>query len=103
MVTLSENWSSCREELFEAMVIREGILDATCQLCQRGSCVIRCTECHATMCGPCDEVHHKDLPFHDRDAFVNGYFQAIPPTSAVDDSGCLKQIRMYVVLKSKPT
>ena len=36
------------------------------------------------MCSSCDEKVHQGLLFHNRDAFVNGYFNAIPPTVVID-------------------
>ena len=38
-------------------------------------------------CPSCDQDVHSLLPFHDRDGYVNGFFQAIPPTVTIDESG----------------
>ena len=98
MATLSENWSSCRRELFEAMVVREGLPSSrSCESCQTGRIAMRCRECGKTMCVSCDQAIHKDLPFHERDAFMDGFFQPIPPSSALDDNGFLIQIGIYTV------
>ena len=42
------------------------------------------------MCPSCDEKVHQFLPFHNRDGYLNGYFQAIPPTITVDDNGTMQ-------------
>ena len=36
--------------------------------------------------------------FHDRDAYVNGYFHAIPPTVGVDEEDCTQIIGIYMLI-----
>ena len=42
---------------------------------------LRCHECGLSklLCGFCDEDVHQALPLHNREAWCNNYFQAVPP------------------------
>ena len=62
----------------------------SCHVCQSRNAVIRCMDCcNVLYCNSCDEAFHQGHPFHDREAFMDGFFQPIPPTTTVDDDGCL--------------
>lgn len=89
MFNLTSSWDNVRKQLIEAVLSCEGLPSPdVCSICLEGKVCIRCIECPKQfMCQSCDEMVHESLPFHDRDAYVNGYFQAIPPTVGVDEKG----------------
>ncbi|XP_067055175.1 uncharacterized protein [Acropora muricata] len=55
------------------------------------------------MCSSCDEKVHQGLLFHNRDAFVNGYFNAIPPTVVIDEKGNMQTTAKFYPLVNLPT
>ena len=89
MSNLTSRWDNVRKQLIEAVLSCEGLPSPDiCSICLEGKVCIRCIECPKQfMCHLCDENVHKFLPFHDRDAYVNGCFHAIPPTVGVDGKG----------------
>jgi len=94
MFNLTSGWDNVRKQLIEALLICESLPSPDiCSNCLEGNVCIRCIECPKQfMCQSCDEKVHESLPFHDRDAYVNGYFHAIPPTVGVDGKGYLQII-----------
>lgn len=89
MVNLSTNWDNIRKLLLEAVLSCEGLpLPNRCHMCLEGKVCIRCHDCPKKFfCPSCDQDVHSLLPFHDRDGYVNGFFQAILPTVTIDESG----------------
>ena len=89
MVNLSTNWDNIRKLLLEAVLSCEGLPSPNrCHMCLEGKACIRCHDCPKKFfCPSCDQDVHSLLPFHDRDGYVNGFFQAIPPTVTIDESG----------------
>ncbi|KAJ8337429.1 hypothetical protein SKAU_G00386490 [Synaphobranchus kaupii] len=57
----------------------------TCQHCSSQEGVIRCREClpRQYLCTDCDLSVHKLYVLHNRESVFDGFFNAIPPTSAV--------------------
>ncbi|KAK0133340.1 hypothetical protein N1851_031157 [Merluccius polli] len=55
-----------------------------CGLCHEPA-VIRCREClpKEWFCGDCDVLHHKKQPLHNREAVIDVFFKAIPPTTYI--------------------
>lgn len=96
MFALNENWDSCRSEIFEVLVSEEASLgNEFCCLCLKQDCKIRCYSCFGKrFCGACDLIAHEHNQFHDRDVFVSGFFQAVPPTTSINDDGDLISISM---------
>lgn len=78
MFNLTSSWDNVRKQLIEA------VLSCEASPLQTFAAFVWKAK---FMCQSCDEKVHKSLPFHDRDAYVNGYFQAIPPTVGVDEKG----------------
>ena len=91
MMNLTSSWDSSRKQLFEAILAFKSPPPSPncCNLCFKGKLQVRCAECPVKfMCSSCDEKVHQGLLFHNRDAFVNGYFNAmIPPTVVIDEKG----------------
>ncbi|CAH3167059.1 unnamed protein product, partial [Pocillopora meandrina] len=100
MTSLTSSWDSARKQLIEAVLTCEGLPSPDCcSICLEGKVGIRCIECPIQfMCSSCDEKVHNCLPFHDRDAYVNGYFHAIPPTVGVDEEDCTQIIGIYMLI-----
>lgn len=98
MDSLNENWESSRELIFKSILLTQGshMLGQLCAICAKGKCDVRCVECGGKkMCSECDALIHEDLLFHDREAFVDGFYRHIPPTVNVNEDGKLVQTRKY--------
>ena len=89
MSHLSSNWDSTRKLLLlEAVLSCESLpFPEQCQACFSGKVSIRCHDCHKNI--------HSSLPFHNRDGYVDGFFEAIPPTVSVDENGDKQNIGKY--------
>lgn len=98
MVNLSTNWDNIRKLLLEAVLSCEGLPSPNhCHMCLEGKVRIRCHDCPKKFfCPSCDQDVHSLLPFHDRDGYVNGFFQAIPPTVTIDESGIERIVGRHV-------
>jgi len=99
MSNLPSRWDSSRKLLFEAVLSYEGLPSPDCcQMCLEGAVLVRCTECAVSfMCPSCDEKVHQFLPFHNRDGYLNGYFQSIPPTVTLDENGTMQTTCKYTI------
>lgn len=89
MSNLTANWDSSRKLLLEAMLAGECLPSPdNCAGCLGRTVRIRCHDCPKRFfCPSCDDEIHSSLPYHSRDGYVNGYFEAIPPTVTVDENG----------------
>ena len=94
MVNLSSSWDNNRKLLLEALLHRESLPSPDhCQICLEEKTLIRCHDCPKKFfCSSCDVNVHSLLPFHNRDRFVDGFFQAIPPTVIIDENGVKQNI-----------
>lgn len=94
MVNLSSSWDNNRNLLLEALLNLESLPSPDhCQICLEEKTLIRCHDCPKTFsCPSCDENVHSFLPFHNRDGFVDGFFQAIPPMVIIDKNGVKQNI-----------
>ena len=97
MSHLSSNWDSTRKLLLEAVLSCESLpFPEQCQACFSGKVSIRCHDCPKKFfCPSCDNNIHSSLPFHNRDGYVDGFFEAIPPTVSVDENGDKQNIGKY--------
>lgn len=104
MVNLSTNWDNIRKLLLEAVLSCEGLPSPNrCHMCLEGKVRIRCHDCSKKFfCPSCDQDVHSLLPFHDRDGYVNGFFQAIPPTVTIDESGIKRIVAKLLPVISVP-
>ena len=96
MASLNENWEALRPSIFKSILQLEGCglsLNAHhCELCNHVSWQIRCIECGGKrMCSECDASIHQYLPFHDREALLDGSLRSIPPTFTVNNAGLLEE------------
>ncbi|XP_028410581.1 uncharacterized protein LOC114533276 isoform X3 [Dendronephthya gigantea] len=88
--SLYESWEEVRSSLIEVLLQTKfsiGIFDELlCESCKDAMAVIGCQDCisHRYVCGDCDEENHKNHPFHDRDAILNGFHEPIPPTASIN-------------------
>ena len=93
MQAVEANWESNRESLFSALLKSHMVpsRDAICFFRNKKNAVIRCHQCgpRVLMCSNCDERIHEQKPLHDRDVWMNGFFQEISPTDAVLEDGSL--------------
>ena len=96
---LNESWAESRASLYETLLkVNLAVKEETkCMKCLEEPAVLRCNECSGTkyLCGSCDQNLHELLPFHDRDAVINGHYQPIPPTLSKNSSGEWITIGMY--------
>ena len=89
MQSVESAWESSRAEIFNALLVRHAIpsSDSACFICGSNAAVIRCHQCgpRLLMCSSCDNEVRVKKPLHDRDVWMNGFFQEIPPTTIVID------------------
>lgn len=94
MDSFNDYWESSRELFLKSILCTQGshMLSRLCAICAKGKCDVRCVECGGKkMCSECDALIHQDLLFHDREAFVDGFYRHIPPTVNVNEDGKLVQ------------
>ena len=91
---MTEKWENCREELFEEMIARE-VRVLQCIMCQSETAQLRCQECGGALCSECDENIHLSRALHDREAFVDGFYQPVPPKISLDGNGDLKTVSKW--------
>ena len=94
MVNLPSSWDNNQKLLLEALRNCDSLpsLDH-CRICLEGNTLTRCHDCPKKFfCSPCDGTMHCLLPFHNRNGFVVGVFQAIPPTVIIDKNGVKQNI-----------
>lgn len=94
MSNLTMKWDSSRKCLLEAVLSCEGLPSPNiCPHCCKGKVLIRCSDCPKRFyCPSCDRKVHSSLPFHGREGFVNGFFEAIPPTITIGENGLKKDV-----------
>ena len=94
MSNLTMKWDSSRKCLLEAVLSCEGLPSPNiCPHCCEGKVLIRCSDCPKRFyCPSCDRKVHSSLPFHGREGFVNGFFEAIPPTITIGENGLKKDV-----------
>jgi hypothetical protein len=56
-----------------------------CCRCAVNEAMLRCRQCGVLqyLCAQCDDETHQSEPLHDREVWLNGYFQPISPTQSV--------------------
>ena len=98
MVNLSWSLDNNRKLLLEALLNRESFPSPDhCQICLEEKTLIRYHDCPKQFCcSSCDVNEHSLLPFHNRDGFVDGFFQAIPPTEIIDEHGVKQNISKQI-------
>ena len=76
-----------RAALLDATLSAERVINQKCNRCTVVEAVVRCLDCVAPemefFCAKCDMEAHKRNIFHDREALFHGFFEPIPPTTAV--------------------
>ena len=94
MVDFSSSWDNNRKLLLEALLNLESLPSPDhCQICLKEKTLIRCHDCPKQFfCSSCDVNVYSLLPFHNRDGFADGFFQAIPPTVIIDENGVKQNI-----------
>ena len=100
MSSVDANWESSRSYIFSALLKSQAVPlnGCICFICEKNTAVLRCHQCgpRILICSVCDEKIHKKNPLHDRDVWMNGFFQEIPPTASVSDDGSLAYIGVYI-------
>ena len=85
---LHSNWETNRPELFANIVCCQAppAPNQLCSICQVSPAVLRCIECgmQQFLCTSCDDRTNEKCPTHDRQAWINGYYQYILPTQTVN-------------------
>ena len=94
MVNLSWSLDNNRKLLLEALLNRESFPSPDhCQIYLEEKTLIRCHDGPKKFCcSSCDVNVHSLSPFHYRDGFVDGFFQAFPPTVIIDENGVKQNI-----------
>ena len=100
----SESWKAARPRLVNTALAQENVGTRKCQQCWSSLAVVRCRDClpRPLFCAECDVVMHTRHPLHNRDASTLGFFQALPPTTTVQNMDlcqCGKFCTMYFKYK----
>ena len=105
MVNLSSSWDNNRNLLLEALLNLESLPSPDhCQICLEEKTLIRCHDYpNKFFCSSCDVNVHSLLPFHNRDGFVDGFFQAILPTVIIDENGVKQNIGKQICKRKNIT
>lgn len=93
MQSVEANWESGRASILSALLKSHAIpsFESLCHLCMSRPAIIRCHHCGPTVliCHDCDESIHEKKSMHDRDVWINGFFQPISSTETVLENGSL--------------
>jgi hypothetical protein len=99
MQSVEAVWENSRSAIFAAILKSHSVptLEAVCFSCREDSAVILCRQCGPTvlLCNKCDMTVHETKPLHDRDVWLNGFYQPVPPTETVLSDGSLGFISKY--------
>lgn len=81
-----DSWESTRPVIMTNVLQRYAVQTTNCHQCSNQQAAIRCHDCQTKtlLCSNCDLTVHSECPFHDRQGVINGFYQAIPPTVAID-------------------
>ncbi|XP_046863236.1 uncharacterized protein LOC124456981 [Xenia sp. Carnegie-2017] len=91
MENREENWESMREKIFNVTVssFAPPLSAMKCSRCNENEAVLRCRQCGVLryICRECDDDVHENNPLHDREVWLDGYFQYIKPTQSISSDG----------------
>ena len=91
MQSVEAVWENSRADIFAAVLKSHATpnIEAVCFMCRDDTAVVRCRNCGPTvlLCTNCDETTHQTKPLHDRDIWVNGFYQSVPPTETILTDG----------------
>lgn len=91
MQSVEAVWENSRSTIFAAVLKSHATpnIEAVCFMCREDRAVVRCRHCGPTalLCSNCDEATHETNPLHDREIWVNGFYQPVPPTETVLTDG----------------
>lgn len=101
MENREENWESMREKIFNVTVssFAPPLSAMKCCRCNENEAVLRCRQCGVLryICRECDDDVHENNPLHDREVWLDGYFQYIKPTQSISSDGKICSIGKYNV------
>ena len=85
-------WETSRCAIFAVMLKSHAIPTnkTVCSECSKER-AIRCLDCGpgVLLCDSCDEALHQMKPLHDREIWINGFYQQVAPTETVLSDGSL--------------
>lgn len=85
MESLTCNWQSSRQQLFEALLSSLSVTCHTCDKCLSMNATVRCKQCtYQHLCQTCDDDAHEFHPLHDREVFHQGFYKPVAPTVSSD-------------------
>ena len=98
MEMINTNWEASRKCLFEQMLKVSSPNVQKCCRCNTEAAIFRCSQCvYNNLCSLCDEAVHCSNPLHDREAFLNGFYQPIKPTLSVNADSHLVTVSKCVI------
>ena len=90
-----------REKIFNVTVssFAPPLSAMKCCRCNENEAVLRCRQCGVLryICRECDDDVHENNPLHDREVWLDGYFQYIKPTQSISSDGKICSIGKYNV------
>ena len=95
------NWENWRHQLFSAVlnsyVIPEG--DVMCMACGSEPALIKCSLCVSQyLCPDCDDAIHSEKPLHDRQEWLNGFFNDMKAEQSVSKGKEIIVKSVYILL-----
>ena len=95
------NWENWRHQLFSAVlnsyVIPQG--DVMCMACGNEPALIKCSLCVSQLlCPDCDDAIHGEKPLHDRQEWLNGFFNYMKAEQSVSKEKEIIAKSMYILL-----
>ena len=95
------NWENWRHQLFSAVlnsyVIPDG--DVTCMACGSEPALIKCSLCVSQyLCPDCDDTIHSEKPLHDRQEWLNGFFNYMKAEQSVSKEKEIIVKSLYILL-----
>ena len=93
MQSVETVWENSRPAIFAAVLKSHATPTnkTACSSCMNDTAIVRCLQCGPSvlLCNSCDEASHKMKPLHDREIWINGFYQRITPTETVLSDGSL--------------
>ena len=86
-------WENSRPAIFAAVLQSHATptSETCCSNCRNDTAIVRSLHCGPSvlLCNSCDEASHKMKPLHDREIWIDGFYQPLTPTETVLLDGSL--------------
>lgn len=81
-----ESWKRSRKAIWDALY-KKIQLKGPCSNCNEREAIIKCEDCmEVGLCFICDDIMHSSSPFHNREAYIDGYPSPLTPLETVNSN-----------------